>query len=295
MLERIPHLILLLLGLLAASWAQAGSRLIDPEGLEALRQQAGNRLVILDARAREAYLKGHLPGARHLSALEAFSREDGTNLLPPVNRLQALLRARGVSNDSVVVLYDNGENYLAARLLWMLDVLGHEDNRLLNGGLYSWRAAGMPLEEGEPPAVQGGNFVPSVQPERLATKLTVRLAMENPALLLLDVRSPQEYAGEKKLPDVPRAGHIPGALNLPWTRNLVGEGELGPIKPREALRSLYGQLPKDRRIITYCHLGGHSAMAYLILRELGHDVAVYDGSWYEWSHDPRLPAATDGE
>ncbi len=236
-----------------------------------------------------------MPGALNLPAMQAFSRADGTFLLPPVKQLQRLLRDHGIDNDSLVVVYDDGGNFLAARLVWLLDLLGHEDNRLLNGGLYSWQRAGLPLEPGVRKPPQPGNFVPSVQPERLATKLTVRLAMEHPGFVLVDVRPREEYTGARKLADVPRAGHIPGARNLPWTRNLVGEGELGPIKPLKALRSLYGDLPRDRRIITYCHRGNHSAMAYLVLRELGYDAAVYDGSWYEWSRDPRLPAATGGE
>ena len=285
----------LLLGLLClAPPSQAEhsfSRLISPKELQQL-QRGETSVRVLDVRTADYYSLGHVPGAVNLDAWLAFNR-DNQFLLPPVEQLQKLLRAKGINNEDLIVIYDQGENFFAARILWALDVMGHENNRLMDGGFERWQAAGMPVSDSEEPRLPEGNFVPSVQPRILASKFVARLAMDNPNLLLVDVRPNEEYLGQANPDNNPRSGHIPGAINLPWQQNLQQSLASGPFKPENVLKSLYeSRLPRDKKIITYCQVGGHSAMVYFILRELGYDVAVYDGSWQEWSRDLALPVET---
>ena len=267
------------------------SRLISPQELATL-QQGHTPVRILDVRTNDFYSLGHVPGAVNLDAWLAFNRENNF-LLPPVEQLQQLLREKGVNNNDLIVLYDQGENYFAARVLWALDVMGHENNRLMDGGFERWQAAGLPVSDAEEPAPPPGDFVPSVQPDILASKFVARLAMDNPNLQLVDVRPTDEYTGASNPSNNPRSGHIPGAINLPWTQALKQSLAQGPLLNRSELEKLYRPLlDKQRKVITYCQVGGHSAMVYLILRELGYDTAVYDGSWQEWSRDNSLPIQT---
>ncbi len=269
------------------------SRLISPQELARL-QQGSAPVRILDVRTHDLYSLGHVPGAVNLDARKAFNPKNNY-LLPPVEQLQQLLREKGVNNGDLIVLYDQGENYFAARILWALDVMGHENNRLMDGGFERWQTAGMPVSDSDEPQLPQGNFVPSVQPHILASKFVARLAMDNPNLQLVDVRPAEEYTGTKNPSNNPRSGHIPGAINLPWQQSLQHSLASGPFKPKSMLKAQYdGQLPKDKKIITYCQAGGHSAMTYFILRELGYQVAVYDGSWQEWSRDSSLPVQTGG-
>ncbi len=261
------------------------TRLMRPEALRAL-SQSGAPLLIIDVRPEQDYRTGHIPGAVNLPASHLF--EPGTHLLPPMHKLRQLFNNAGLSRQLTVVVYDRGQNYMATRILWALDLLGHPDTRLLSGGIHQWQQANLPLEQ-KPIRKPKGDFLPTVDPEYLASKMTTRIAMTNPNMVLVDVRTADVYAGKRNPENNPRVGHIPSAINIPWRQNLLGEQEIGPIKPAKALATLYAKLPKNRLYILYCQYGSHSTLAYLLMREMGYRVTVYDGSWYEWSRDPSLP------
>ena len=244
----------------------------------------GLRVVALTP--ADAFERGHIPGAVQIDwpDLEVTDTAD-----PLIARWQGAVEATltrlGIAPTDTVVVYDDGTLF-AARLWWVLHQLGHEDKRILNGGLAAWRAAGGEIETtgtwyGYSPS---NPYRGSPRPEALAQLPEVEAALGDPGVALVDARAPDEYA----------AGHIPGAVNLEFTANAL------PDAPRywksaAELRAMYeaaGVTP-DQRVIPYCTTGVRSAVTYFTLGLLGYeDVALYTGSWAEWSAHPELPRAT---
>jgi thiosulfate/3-mercaptopyruvate sulfurtransferase len=197
-----------------------------------------------------------------------------------------LLGALGIEPASSVVVYDNGTLF-AARLWWILRYLGHEDVALLDGGLAAWQAVGgaVATDTAEPPAgVAPYQGVPSA--EMLAQKDEVLGSLDDPEVVIVDARTPEEYA----------EGHIPGAENVNFPLNAAPEPPK-LYKPAAELRTMYegvGITP-DRLIIPYCTSGVRSAVTAHTLHLLGYErVALYTGSWKEWSEDPDTPK-TEGD
>jgi len=228
---------------------------------------------------------GHIPGAVVIDwpALEVTDTTD-----PAIERWQGAVETRltelGVRPEQTVVVYDGGTLY-APRLWWILTQLGHRDVRVLGGGLAAWREAGGEVTTagtwvGYAPA---NPYRGRPDPSWLAQRPEVEAALGNPGVVLVDARSPEEYA----------AGHIPDAVNIDFVRNARPD-EPRFWKPAAELRAMYeaaGVTP-DKRVITYCSTGVRAATAAFTLELLGYDVAVYTGSWAEWSRYPELPTAT---
>ena len=244
---------------------------------------------VLDARPAAAYAAGHLPHAASLPEGRLRAEADPARL-PGLARLRALLEGAGVRAGRPVVVYDDGSLKDAARVFWVLELLGHPEVAVLSGGTAAWLAAGGPLERGA--ARPGrGRFVPALRAARIATRVDVRLALNDPSSLIVDARPPAAYEG--RISAGPRAGHVPGAVNVPYRAHLDAEGRL---LDRAGLRRLYGhRLRGVRRVYVYCDRGRESAVAYLALRLLGVDAAVYHGGWGDWSRAPGLPVATGPE
>lgn len=197
--------------------------------------------------------------------------------------MRQLVAVRGIRADRPTVLYDEGTLF-SARGWWQLAYLGYDLPRVLDGGLLAWAAAKGTVDAGpveiepvEAPVAEG----PTVRRELLATKDEVLAALDDPGIALLDVRAPNEYA----------AGHIPGAVNLPYTDN-AAEASPHLFKSPEVLREMYAAIgvTPDKRAITYCTTGVRGSVGFFSLMLAGFtDVALYVGSWNEWDNDPRLP------
>lgn len=256
---------------------------IDAKELDGLLR--ANRVVVLDARPASEYQKGHVPGARSLPFSATFENMDRNGQVVSLQKAQELFSQAGLGNDDLVAVYDDGNLLFAARLLWTLEVYGHDKVRLLDGGLKGWKSEGLPVDL-KPARYAPTQFVPSVDPKRLATRLTTLAATRKPSsYVILDARANSHYEGLES--DARRFGHIPQAKGIAVTENLSTDGV--HLKSREELAKLYSAIPKNKKVITYCSFGLASSLEYLVMRDLGYDVSNYDASWKEWGNDPSLP------
>lgn len=258
--------------------------LVSAEDLAAEQAQGGVRLI--DAESADLYLRAHLPGAANLHYLDLEDAEENAKTgLPIAPRLAASkLEALGITQETPVVVYDEGNGRAASGVWYILRFLGHEGVRVLDGGFRKWLKEGRPVTQDRPSPVQATYIAQPRQDWALKTAdLTVRNA------LILDARSIAEYAG-KEDGGARQAGHIPGAKSMPWT---LLAGDLGTFKAPEEMRRilLEAGVTPDREIITYCNPGlGRSTLLLMALESLGYDkVKVYPGSWIEWASDPIRP------
>ncbi len=264
---------------------------------ETLAQNLGREgLVIIDVRGAAAY-SSHIPGAVH-STWHEYSDPDAIAkglLNPDVQVIERRLQALGVSNNSDIVIYSNPFDNWGdeGRLYWMLQYLGHQSIRVLDGGWVKWIAEQRPYEH-QPVKPTAGDFTATVRPELIISKdeLKKLVRRPHPETDILDARSVEEYAG-KEVDGLPRAGHIPLAINMPWSGFLNADAtvkDLGSIKKVFEDRGIDPQ----KEIVTYCLGGVRAAWLYFILRLINFEqVKCYPGSWWEWSRDFAAPAEKD--
>lgn len=242
----------------------------------------------------EFYTKGHIPGARQIKLGDIAVTRDGIpNELPPVETLQHVFEAAGVSNSSRVVLYGERLNLFAARAYFTLDYLGLGARvALMDGGIEKWTAERRPLST-EVPQAKTTTLVVSPRPEILVDTKTMRdFSQKTGSVALIDARPTREFTGEQLSEDVAKAGHIPGARGLYWMDMLVSR-QNPVLKPEAELRRMYSELnaKADQPLVTYCRTGMQSSFDYFVAKYLGYDPSMYDGSFFEWSKKD-LPAET---
>ena len=244
---------------------------------------------------RKQYLKDHVPGAVFADIEADLSApktgRNGRHPLPSVAATAAALGRLGIGRETVVVAYDASAGMYAARLWWMLRLLGHRRAALLDGGLAAWRDAGGELRSGEETRAPR-SFAPQPAATLSPDAGEVAAGLDTRADLLLDAREAVRWRGETE-PFDPVAGRIPGARNHPWKRNLDADGR---FLPRQELARRFAPLAEGRggrRIVCYCGSGLTAAHNALALTLAGFDgVAVYSGSWSEWCADPHRPVET---
>ena len=265
--------------------------LVSIDWLAAHRGDAS--VVVLDARPLEEYRAGHIDGARSLPYTATYdTREGNQKNVAPLSAINKLFGEHGIDMETTVVIY-GGEDYRQpARLFWVLEVHGHPSVAVLDGGIAGWQAAGKPVSD-KPPTWSPKTFVAVFQPDYIADKLSVFRAMSDGDTILLDSRSRAEYTGARSKTD--RKGHIPTALHAHAQQALDSDKSVCTVAAPDALDGLYASLDKSKKIYTYCNTGRSAALNYLILRSRGYDVAVYDGSWLEWSSDLSLPVTGGDE
>ncbi len=243
----------------------------------------------------DVYDTGHIPGA-----VKLHWRDD---LQDPIERdiveqdaFEQLMGARGIGNETTVVLYGDKNNWFAAYAYWYLKVYGHGDVRILDGGRQKWLDEGREMTT-EAPSVAATRYSAKPRDESIrARRDEVRELIGAPGKALVDVRSPQEYAGELMAPPgyeqegASRMGHIPSAQSIPWAQAVRDDGT---FKSAEELRALYGAkgVTPDQDVTAYCRIGERSAHTWFVLRELlGYEnVKNYDGSWTEWGNLVDVP------
>lgn len=248
------------------------------------------------------YETGHIPGAVkidwHLDLNDPVTRDyvDGEGFAK-------LMDAAGITRETTVVVYGDKSNWWAAYALWVFELFGHADVRLLDGGRAAWQAEDREMttsDDGRPAPTSGYPVVEREDAPIRAYREDVLDFLGGP---LIDVRSPQEFSGERThMPDYPqegtvRGGHIPTARSVPWARAAAEDGR---FKPRADLEAIYqSELGFDTATptIVYCRIGERSAHTWFALTYLlgFENVRNYDGSWTEWGNGVRLPIAQGNE
>ena len=273
---------------------------------EELAQALGrDDLVVVDARAslsdpdsaRRAWELGHLPGA-HFAHLEEdlsdHGLDGGRHPWPDEAAFTAKLGRWGISPRNQVVAYDAGNGGLAAARFWfLLRALGHRDVAVLDGGLARWSGLGLPITTDVPRAA-AADYPGTFDQERLLDADEVAARLDDDGLLL-DARAPERFRGEVEPMDA-RAGHVPGAVNRPFSENL---GDDGRFKPPSRLREEFEQLLAGRHpgeAIAMCGSGVTACHQILAMEHAGlHGAKLYPGSWSGWIEDPSRPIATGDE
>jgi thiosulfate/3-mercaptopyruvate sulfurtransferase len=268
--------------------------LIEPQ--ELMKRIGDPRLVVIDSSFKlgepgageRLWLDGHIPGAAHLDVDRDLAAEPGIrgrHPLPEPAAFEAAARRAGVSEDSHVVAYDQAGEGGAARLWWLLRHFGHERVAVLNGGLAAWRGAGGTLEPG-PVETEPGDFSARERHGDRVELEQIEAGLAN--TLLLDARAAERYRGEVEPIDAV-AGHIPGAVNLPFAE-LAPQGRFPPADELRARFEAAGAAP-GRELAAYCGSGVTACVLVLAAEAAGlGEARLYPGSWSEWSRRG-LPAA----
>jgi len=238
----------------------------------------------------DLYEEGHIAGAVRLHWRDDLSDALVRDVLSR-EAFEQLLGSRGIDNDTTVVLYGDKNNWFAAYGYWILKVYRHPDVRLLDGGRQKWIEEGRELTT-ESAARSAARYVADTRDETIRVRRDEVLAnLGSKNVVLVDVRSPQEYAGELMAPPgyeqegASRMGHIPGALSIPWGTAVAHDGT---FKSAGELREIYAGkgVAAGKDVIAYCRIGERSAHTWFVLHELlGYPhVRNYDGSWTEWGN-----------
>ena len=248
------------------------------------------------AAGRQAYLRQHIPTARYADLNRDLSgppsASSGRHPLPQPERIGARLAELGVGDASQVIAYDDANGSIAARAWWLLRWLGHERVAVLDGGFKAWVAAGGALESGEPAGPPPASaFTPRVEPSAVVSTAEVIEALESAQHLLVDARAAERFTGAVEPLD-PVAGHVPGAVNHPFSANLNSDGRFLPPAQlkRLWLERLAGTPPAE--VVAMCGSGVTACHNLLALEMAGLKGArLYAGSWSEWIRDPKRPVA----
>lgn len=261
--------------------------IIEPETLQAHLDD--EQLLVVDLGKEADYLQAHVPGAVFLpfQALIAGT-PPAPGKLPETEQLNKAFGYLGLTPETHVVAYDDEGGGWAGRLIWTLDVIGHQNYSYLNGGIHAWRDAGLATESGNnQPHSKAVEVTINPSPMVDLAYLTGRLGAED--LAIWDARGPLEYSGEKS--GSAKAGHIPGAVNYEWT-DAMDRNRALRIRDLSTIRAeLQAKgITADKEIVTHCQTHHRSGFTYLLGKALEFPrIKAYPGSWSEWGNDPDTP------
>ena len=270
--------------------------LVDADWAEAHLDDPKIVLVEVDEDV-SAYDGGHIAGAVRLDWTSELQQPEARDIIDAAD-FGKLLSAKGIGNDDTVVLYGGNNNWFAAYAYWQFKLYGHADVRLLDGGRKKWELDGRELskEVADRPATTYSAEDPDLSIRAFRDEVVASIGSRN----LVDVRSPDEFSGKIKAPahlpqeQSQRAGHIPTAINIPWSKAAADDGT---FKSDDDLAKLYADEGYDESTptIAYCRIGERSSHTWFVLHELlgKRDVKNYDGSWAEYGSLVGVPVQND--
>jgi thiosulfate/3-mercaptopyruvate sulfurtransferase len=256
-------------------------------------------VIVLDARSElgnpsygsDAYKEGHIEGAVYVSVEDILTGEvkkhGGRHPLPDMNEFAVNINKLGVDDKSSVIVYDDGDLSMAGRLWWMLKLIGKEDVRLLGGGIKKWIEKGYPLSKVAAYPKPGETLTVKMAPGIEASIEEVREALKDPKAVVIDSRTAERFRGEVE-PIDKIAGHIPGAVNYPWTD--LTEGERVP--DIDELVDHFESLKEYDQLIVHCGSGITGTVNALFMEEVGLKARLYVGGWSDWITYPENEVAT---
>jgi len=263
--------------------------LISAEELSLSYQK--QHVVVVDCRfsladtgqGESLYKEAHIDGAYYLHLDRDMSgpkgKHGGRHPLPDPETFVECLRAIGVNHDSLVVAYDDSRFAFASRLWWLLRYIGHNNVKLLDGGLASWQKAGFSLSHSAQDSAKKGNIVADVQQQMIVDINVVKTIPLLDNATLIDSREEERFLGLKEPVD-PIAGHINGAVNYPWQQVSDEQGKFSDL---HCQRQRWGSVIDDEELVVYCGSGVTACVNLLSLAEIGRDDAkLYPGSWSDW-------------
>jgi thiosulfate/3-mercaptopyruvate sulfurtransferase len=275
------------------------SRLVTPDWLQEHLGEPG--LVVVESDEDVLlYETGHIPGAVKVDWHTELNDEVVRDYLDGEG-FAKLLSRKGIGRDDTIVIYGDKNNWWAAYALWVFSLFGHEDVRLLDGGRDLWIAQGREITTEVPQRAQ--TEYPIVERDDSVLRAFREDVLVHLGKPLIDVRSPEEYTGERThMPEYPqesslRGGHIPTAKSVPWKRAVADDGT---FKSRKELDAIYRDeigLNEGDEVIAYCRIGERSSHTWFVLQHLlgFQDVRNYDGSWTEWGSSVRVPIVAGSE
>lgn len=230
---------------------------------------------------RATYREAHVPGATFADQLADLTVHDGEAPFEaaPSDHVARVIGDLGIGNEHTVVVYDHVNGIWATRLWWQLELEGHPDVVVLDGGLKAWQDAGLPVETGDA-SYEPARFTPSRSSERIASTAEVEAATQDGSVLLINSLDRESFAG----------GRIPGSVNVPFGELVDDQGRLRSLDELRPLFESVGALDPDVAPVTYCGGGIAATAVAFALKGLGRDdVAIYDGSLNAWTADPARP------
>lgn len=261
-----------------------------------------DKLIIVDCRAdlfdkeygRKKYEEGHIKGAFFVDVKKDLAAEPkehgGRSPLPELEVLKEKLEGIGLSNDKIIVAYDEALLAGAERFWWMLKFLGHEEVHILNGGINAWAEAGYPLVK-DIPTAERGKFIISPREDIRTDVHYVKNNLGSNKVVVVDSRAPERYRGEVE-PIDPKAGHIPGAKNYHW-KDVLDDN--GCFKQKGELEKIFKDLEGFEEIILQCGSGIDACGNFAAMDEIGLKPKLYVGSWSDWVSYEDNPVATGRE
>lgn len=274
--------------------------LISPQELANLLEQKS--VVVIDTRAPEEYAISHIPQAvnlREIFTYLATSTPEGLTSLR--SQFTELLGAAGISGTEHIIIYEDALNTgygQSCRGYFLLKYFGCPQISVLHGGYQAWLAAGLPTKT-EIPTTENKTFTLNVDSSIMVTTAEMLQALDNPAIIKLDVRDVDEWRGESSSPYgvdfCPRKGRIPGAVWIEWYRMMEPDSKTPMFRPSNEVMEICQEvgITPDSTVYVYCFKGSRASNTLIALKEAGiKDVRNYFASWNEWSRDPSLPIET---